>query len=154
MREEMFRRTDQDRGGTITKEELTNVMSERGPSSAGVNIDQLFSQIDANEDGSIDGAGHHEFMSAKRPERPSAAEFAQKLCEKADGDGDGKLTQAEMRAALPEQSSESINTRSREPADFRGPRFDRSACPNLHGVTGNVRTTRRPGCAFSASTVP
>ena len=47
MREEMFRRTDQDRGGTITKEELTNVMSERGPSSAGVNIDQLFSQIDA-----------------------------------------------------------------------------------------------------------
>ena len=57
MREEMFRRTDQDRGGTITKEELTNGMSERGPSSAGVNIDQLFSQIDANEDGSIDGAG-------------------------------------------------------------------------------------------------
>ena len=92
MREEMFRRTDQDRGGTITKEELTNVMSERGPSSAGVNIDQLFSQIDANEDGSIDGAGHHEFMSAKRRERPSAAEFAQKLCEEADGDGDGKLT--------------------------------------------------------------
>ena len=111
-----------------------------------MNIDQLFSQIDANEDGSIDGAGHHEFMSAKRPERPRAAEFAQKLCEKADGDGDGKLTRFHRFA---------LRRRTRPASPLAGADVETSsACPNLHGVTGNVRTTRRPGCAFSATNVP
>jgi Ca2+-binding EF-hand superfamily protein len=110
MRQEMFRRADQDGDGAVTREELTKVVSARGPRTGGVNLDELLSQIDTNEDGAIDETEHDEFMttmSSKRPRRPSPAEVAQKLFEKADTDGDGKLTQAEMMSALPKASASS-----------------------------------------------
>jgi Ca2+-binding EF-hand superfamily protein len=54
MRQEMFRRADQNGDGKITKEELTTLGSGHGPNRMAVDVDELFSQIDTNEDGGID----------------------------------------------------------------------------------------------------
>ena len=108
MRQEMFRRADRDGHGKITKDELIEAAPKGGDRAKGLNVDDLFNQIDVNGDGGIDESENGAFldrMGARH--RPSAADFAQKLFEKADADQDGKLTRSELMSALPKQSSSS-----------------------------------------------
>jgi Ca2+-binding EF-hand superfamily protein len=114
---EMFRRADQVGDGKITEAELAKSLPERAQGPNGLKVDDLFKQIDANQDGGIDEAEHNEFLSTMRSRHgqgPNTAEFAQKLFEKADADGDGKLTQAEMMSALPKELSSAFEALFKE----------------------------------------
>jgi Ca2+-binding EF-hand superfamily protein len=66
MRQEMFRRIDQDGDGKITKDEMVKGAPQRARDGAAPSVDDVFAKIDANQDGSIDEAEHNDFMSAMR----------------------------------------------------------------------------------------
>src|SRR5437868_3115410 len=60
IREQIFKRIDQDASGGITKDEFKTALSERphhgGSHGGGPSLDALFNHIDVNRDGLIDQA--------------------------------------------------------------------------------------------------
>ena len=114
LRKQMFQKLDQDGDGKVTKDELTAAMPQDGK---GPSVDDIFSQVDSNEDGYIDESENDAFlekMESQRPDGPppgpppggaDPSKMAEELFKKADTDGDGQITKDELAAALPQDGN-------------------------------------------------
>lgn len=106
MREKRFKKADADGDGKLTKDELSSTISQNGK---GPSVDEIFSKIDTNQDGSIDDSEDQAASEAMQKNRPSgpppdASEMASKLFKAADADEDGSITQSELTSALSDDS--------------------------------------------------
>jgi Ca2+-binding EF-hand superfamily protein len=104
MRKQMFQKLDQNGDGKVTKDEMSAAQPQDGQ---GPSVDEIFSQVDTNQDGSIDESENDAFlqqMEANRPPGPppDASKMAEELFKKADADSDGKITKDELAQALPQ----------------------------------------------------
>ena len=105
--QQLFQKIDTDGDGRITKDEM-KASAPKGGSRPGPSIDSLFSQIDTDGDGGIDETENQAFLESAKSRRhgpPDAAGMARKMFEKADSNGDGKITKEELEAALPRHDS-------------------------------------------------
>lgn len=82
MREQFFKRLDQDGDGSVTKEEMSSAMPLRGGAR---NIDDIFERVDSNHDGAVDRSEHD-------------AQMARDLFAASDADGDGSVSESELLA--------------------------------------------------------
>lgn len=100
----MFKKADQDGDGKISKDELKSVLPKKGN---GPNVDEIFQKIDSNQDGSIDATEHETALKQRHGPHgpPKPEELAKKLVEKADSDGDGKLSQDDLTSFLSRSNS-------------------------------------------------
>lgn len=114
---------DSDGNGKISKSEFTQelaTMQKKGGGS-GPNSDDMFAELDANSDGSIDEsefAAHEsnrkanfakimEERTAALGTQSSSADVWQKILSSNDSDGDGKISQSEFEKAAQSKSSAS-----------------------------------------------
>jgi Ca2+-binding EF-hand superfamily protein len=107
LRQNRFKKADQDGDGKITKDELSAAIPKNGK---GPGVDDIFNKVDTNQDGSIDEAedkAAFEQMRKNGPPggphgpggaggQPDASKLAEALFKKADGDSDGKISQDEL----------------------------------------------------------
>jgi Ca2+-binding EF-hand superfamily protein len=168
--EELFAKLDRDGDKKITKDEMKTAMSERssgaGRAGGAPSLDEIFSRIDTNGDGGIDQEENEAFatsMASRRPQGPpNPAKIAQRVFEKGDADGDGKLTKAELTSALPKHDASDALDALFEDADGDGdgaitqaefqaslekrleyaPKYDKSG-----GITVSSRESRSLGVA-------
>lgn len=99
--QDLLKKADKDGDGKISKEEMQSALPQKG---RGPGVDEIFSKIDTNHDGYIEeseNAAWVENMPKQNPPDPAA------MFQKADQDGDGKITKAEFKAAAPQGASES-----------------------------------------------
>ena len=121
MRQAMFKQMDQDGDGSVTKGDLQalaqNVSQTTG---ASINVDQVMTKLDANQDGVIDqseydsalqqfasarhhhgvhGMGHHHHSSGSQS-ADGSSDPLQALFQQLDQDGDGKISQSEFQTGL------------------------------------------------------
>lgn len=100
--QQLFQKMDVDGDGKITKEEM-KASAPRG-GSRGPSIDDLFNHIDTDSNGAVTETENRAFLESMKSRRsgpPDAASMVQKLFEKADSDGDGKITKKKLEAILP-----------------------------------------------------
>jgi Ca2+-binding EF-hand superfamily protein len=107
MRQNRFKKIDQDGDGKISKDELKAGMPQNGK---GPSVDDIFSKVDTNQDSVIDEAEDKAAFEQMRKNPPpggppgappDASTWATQLFKKADADADGKITMEELSAALP-----------------------------------------------------
>jgi Ca2+-binding EF-hand superfamily protein len=121
MRQAMFKQMDQDRDGSISKGDLQAVAQNiTQTTGASINVDQVFSTLDANQDGVIDqseydsamqqfasamhhhggvhGLGHHHSQGSQQTD--ASSDPLQALFQQLDQDGDGKISQSEFQTGL------------------------------------------------------
>lgn len=103
MRQNRFKKTDQNADGTISKEELQARMPQNGK---GPSVDDIFSKVDTNQDGVIDEAEDKAAFSQMKTHghhrgQPDAAKMASAIFKKADIDEDGSITKEELQKVLP-----------------------------------------------------
>jgi Ca2+-binding EF-hand superfamily protein len=101
-----FKTTDADGNGQITKSEMQASRSEddKGPS-----VDDIFSQVDTNQDGVIDESEDEaaaERMPAGGPEKGQmdSTKMAEEIFKKADANSDGQLSEDELAAVAPKDN--------------------------------------------------
>lgn len=103
MRQNRFKKLDQDGDGKITKDEMSAGKPKDGK---GPSVDDIFSKIDTNQDGAIDETenkvGFEKMQQQQGPGGPpDPSKMAAELFKKADADGDGKISKDELTQALP-----------------------------------------------------
>src|SRR5262245_5132229 len=99
IRPNRFRKADANGDGQVTKEELSAVLP-RGRKGPGV--DQIFTRVDTNQDGSIGEAENKAALEEIRTHRGAHEPFdgsrvAEQVFAKIDQDKDGKITQSELQ---------------------------------------------------------
>ncbi len=109
MRQNRFKKIDQDGDGKLTKDELKTGMPQNG---RGPSVDDIFSKVDTNQDGVIDEAEDKtasEEMQKHGPPGgpPNATQMAGQIFKNADGDSDGKISLSDLTKLLPEGEDES-----------------------------------------------
>jgi Ca2+-binding EF-hand superfamily protein len=111
LRQQFFTRTDRDGDGRVSKEEFaatapTDVEATQRPTRVS---DEIFSLLDANDDGSIDLAEADGGMRATeswrphggRPDGPpSPQNIARSMMQKTDADQNGSVTESELLSAI------------------------------------------------------
>ena len=113
MRQERFKKTDQDGDGKITKDELGSAIPKNGK---GTGVDEVFAKVDTDQDGAIseeeDAAAFEQMRQSGSPKGrppgppPSAADMASALFKSADADEDDALTLEELTQALSEEDED------------------------------------------------
>ncbi len=96
MWQSLLQRADADGDGKISKTEFESAKPKDGK---GPSVDDIFSKIDTNGDGTITEDENAVFISSMQapPPPPSAEE----MFARADTDGDGKVSKAEFSAMAP-----------------------------------------------------
>ncbi len=107
MRQNRFKKIDQDGDGKITKEEMSAGRPQNGK---GPSVDDVFSKIDANKDGAIDEAEDKAGMEKMQRQHgpggpPDPSKMAAELFKSADADGDGRISKDELTQALPKDGT-------------------------------------------------
>lgn len=99
LEEKLFSLLDSDGSGGVAKEELESALSaaRETDSSLTIDIDELFSQLDANGDGSLDS---EETAALAPPPPPRGGPDPEEMFAKLDANGDGSIDADEL-AALP-----------------------------------------------------
>lgn len=99
LEEKLFSLLDSDGSGGVAKEELESALSaaRETDSSLTIDIDELFSQLDANGDGSLDS---EETAALAPPPPPRGGPDPQEMFARLDANGDGSIDADEL-AALP-----------------------------------------------------
>jgi Ca2+-binding EF-hand superfamily protein len=110
MRQNRFKKIDQDGDGKITPDELKAAIPAKGK---GPSVEDIFSKVDTNQDGVIDEAEDKVAFQQMQGHRPPAgppdpSKIAAKLFEKADSDSDGKITKDELLQVLPKKHQASL----------------------------------------------
>lgn len=105
LRQNRFKKADQDGDGKITQDEMKAVVPQNGK---GPGVEEFFSQVDTNQDGAIDETEDQAAFEQIRQKGPGpggppdAAKMAAEFFKKADASGDGKITKDELTEALGE----------------------------------------------------
>ncbi len=100
MQEKLFQTLDSNTDGSISKEELGSAVSaaQESDSSLQIDIDELFSQLDANADSTLDSAETAALLPPPPP--PPGGMDPEALMAGADSDSDGSLSIDELGSAL------------------------------------------------------
>ena len=98
MWQELLRKADKDGDGKVSKDELKAVMPQ---SNTGPGVDNLFAKIDTNNDGFIDKAEDAAALAKVHRGRHHGAPNPLQVFRDADKDGDGKISKADFKSALP-----------------------------------------------------
>lgn len=109
MRQNRFKKIDQNGDGKITKEEME---ASRPNDGKGPSVDEIFSKVDTDQDGVISDAEDQKAFEAMQKngppgEPPTASNLASEIFKKADSDGDGKITQTELSSLLKDEDAQS-----------------------------------------------
>jgi Ca2+-binding EF-hand superfamily protein len=108
MWEELLRKADKDRDGKISREELKAAMPQ---GDAGPGVDNLFNKIDTNHDGFIDESENAAAVKKMHRRKRHGTPDPLKLFKEADKDRDGKISKADLKAVLPQGTSDSSVTK-------------------------------------------
>jgi solute carrier family 25 phosphate transporter 23/24/25/41 len=87
-----FRRLDQNRSGTLSKQEVTDGLRARGLPCTKEVVERFFQRVDLDGDGAISEAEFSKFATER-------IEECRSIYKAVDENGDGKLTSAELRSA-------------------------------------------------------
>lgn len=125
MQAKMFAKVDTDSSGGVDKSELGSMMADVAKKTGVTNSassDELFSKMDSNSDGSLSSDELDQGMQSIMPPPPSTMDFAQSrsdsgtsstgssgddLFGKVDTDGDGSVSEAEMKSLMDKMASDS-----------------------------------------------
>jgi len=107
MWQELLRKADKDGDGKISKDELKAAM----PQGDTAGVDDLFKTIDTNGDGFIDQSEDAAALRSSYQGKGRGAGDPLQVFQKADKDGDGKISKADFKSALPEGTKGSTANR-------------------------------------------
>jgi Ca2+-binding EF-hand superfamily protein len=101
MRQNRFKKIDADSDGKLTQDEMKAAAPKDGK---GPNVEDIFSQVDTNQDGVIDetedAAAAEQMRQNAPPPPPNAEEMATDIFKSADSDEDGKISLTDLASAL------------------------------------------------------
>jgi Ca2+-binding EF-hand superfamily protein len=115
MRKSRFKSIDQDGDGNITKDEMS---AAKPKDSKGPSVDDIFSKVDTNQDGTIDEAEDKVAFDQMQQQRgvrgtggppPDAFKMTEALFKSTDTDSDGQITLQELTSVL-KQSEDSCGS--------------------------------------------
>jgi len=106
MRQAMFQNMDTDGDGTLSKSEF-EAGAPANKSNNSVDVDQIFSSLDTNQDGVIDEDENNAAMEQFENNMKALSGFGrgQDLFARMDTDGDGTISKSEFEAASPDAAS-------------------------------------------------
>ena len=105
MAQQLFKKADVDGSGGISKDELKTIVESRPAgathSGQGPNLDDLFSTIDTDGNGTISESENEAQLKAMGPVGPpDPSRMAKMMFEKADTNGTGQITKSQLLDSL------------------------------------------------------
>ncbi|MBC3954232.1 XopAW family type III secretion system calcium-binding effector [Pseudomonas triticifolii] len=98
--EELLTKLDTDGDGSIGKDELSTALSSNSKDGITVSLSQAFSDLDSNDDDSLDADELAAMTPPPPPAMPSTEDLAQDLLGSLDSDDDGAISSEELTTGL------------------------------------------------------
>ncbi|MFA0994502.1 MULTISPECIES: EF-hand domain-containing protein [Pseudomonas syringae group] len=98
--EELLAKLDTDGDGSISKDELSSALSSDSKDGITVSLSKAFSDLDSNDDDSLDTDELAAMTPPPPPPMQPATDVADDLLNSLDSDGDGAISSAELSAGL------------------------------------------------------
>ncbi|RRV07183.1 EF-hand domain-containing protein [Pseudomonas sp. v388] len=108
--EELLARLDTDGDGAISKDELSSALSSDSKDGVTVSLSQAFSDLDSDDDDSLDAQELAALTPPPPPPMQSATDLAESLLSSLDGDGDGAISSEELTTGLSNANSNASGT--------------------------------------------